>query len=366
MKIALDAGHGINTAGKRTPDGIREWTLNETVLRGFENEIKEYQGVETLRLDDATGKVNVPLLERTNKANKWKADYVISFHHNAFQSKWGNHGGTEVWYAYNNAKELATVLLNSVVGTLGLRNRGIKQSTYYHIIRESKAISCLVEVGFMDSNTDKAIRDDGTRYEVGVNMAKDFARHYKLVKKTDTPATNKYQRPKGTYKEVGRFTNTTTSNIHMRQFVPNVKGVENGLLAPKAYIDYQDVYWGNGYVWVGNGTTWVPTARLDNSNRVVGEPWGEYTAIPKAVVKPKDKEKQYVQLNKNVEKWGFYKLGVQPIAKNIQNYLSPKKFGGLEYEVLGKPYTNVVTIQTRDFGKVNIWIGTPNAKLIKK
>lgn len=27
MKIALDAGHGYNTAGKRTPDGIREWTL---------------------------------------------------------------------------------------------------------------------------------------------------------------------------------------------------------------------------------------------------------------------------------------------------------------------------------------------------
>ena len=27
IKIALDAGHGLKTSGKQTPDGIKEWTL---------------------------------------------------------------------------------------------------------------------------------------------------------------------------------------------------------------------------------------------------------------------------------------------------------------------------------------------------
>lgn len=32
VKIALDSGHGINTAGKLTPDGEREWSFNNKVL----------------------------------------------------------------------------------------------------------------------------------------------------------------------------------------------------------------------------------------------------------------------------------------------------------------------------------------------
>ena len=31
VKIAFDAGHGLYTAGKQTPDGIKEWTLNDKV-----------------------------------------------------------------------------------------------------------------------------------------------------------------------------------------------------------------------------------------------------------------------------------------------------------------------------------------------
>lgn len=99
-----------------------------------------------------------------------------------------------------------------------------------------------------------------------------------LVKPQAKPTVNKYQRPTGTYKENGRFTNTSGSNIHMRQYVPNVNGVFNGKLAPNGYVDYQDVYSGNGYRWVGNGTTWIPTARIDGNNKVVGKAWGTYTA----------------------------------------------------------------------------------------
>ena len=182
MKIALDAGHGFNTAGKRTPDGIREWTLNDRVLRAFDNEIKKYKGVKTVRLDDPTGKTDVGLTARTNKAKREKCDVLISFHHNAFQSKWGNHGGTETWiYPNRNSEKLGATLQRAMINALGLRDRGVKTGNM-HMNREVPFPSALVEVGFMDSNTDKAIRGPKNSEKVGIEMAKEFAKLYKLEK----------------------------------------------------------------------------------------------------------------------------------------------------------------------------------------
>lgn len=190
MKLAIDAGHGINTAGKRTPDDIREWTLNDRVLRGFEAEIKKYNDVQVVRLDDPTGKTDVSLVNRTNKANAENADYLISFHHNAYTGSWGNHGGTETLIQRSGGKdeELAKTLNDAIVATLGLRNRGVKVQNL-HMNRESKAVSCLVEVGFMDSNTDMIIRNAVQGHAVGVNMAVAFANKYglKLIEDAPTP-----------------------------------------------------------------------------------------------------------------------------------------------------------------------------------
>jgi hypothetical protein len=40
-KLMLDAGHYFDTAGKRTPDGIREWTLNDAVCRYIAENLKD-------------------------------------------------------------------------------------------------------------------------------------------------------------------------------------------------------------------------------------------------------------------------------------------------------------------------------------
>ena len=48
IKIALDAGHGINTPGKRSPYSEREWTFNNKVALAFEKEMKTYKKRRTL------------------------------------------------------------------------------------------------------------------------------------------------------------------------------------------------------------------------------------------------------------------------------------------------------------------------------
>ena len=75
--------------------------------------------------------------------------------------------------------------------------------------------------------------------------------------------------------------------------------------------------------------------------------------------------KKKLYLPKDVSSWAVYPTNKQPIKKNAIAYLNPKKFGGLEYDVLGNPQTDVVTIQTKQFGKVNIYVAKSTGAVIK-
>ena len=78
---------------------------------------------------------------------------------------------------------------------------------------------------------------------------------------------------------------------------------------------------------------------------------------------PKPK-KEYLQLSSRVTSWNIYPLNKPARVGNEIGRLLPSRFGGLEYEILDRPSVNVATIQTRDFGKVNIYIGKETAHKI--
>jgi len=65
---------------------------------------------------------------------------------------------------------------------------------------------------------------------------------------------------------------------------------------------------------------------------------------------------QTVTLPASNDKWRWYPLGVAPMVGNEGGFLRPAMFGGLTYTILDRPQANVVTIQTQDYGKVNIWV----------
>lgn len=187
VKIALDAGHGINTAGKRTPDGEREWSFNNKVLLTCVDELNKYNNVQILRLDDPTGKSDTPLVARTNQANRFKANVLVSIHHNANSGRWGNWGGVET-YVDNTASKASRVIADiihpKIVGAMGLRNRGVKTSNL-HMTRESRMPAILTEGGFMDSTTDVgALRSDDKLKAQGVVIAEGLAEYFKLTLKT--------------------------------------------------------------------------------------------------------------------------------------------------------------------------------------
>ena len=163
FKIALDAGHGMNTPGKRClkaldPNETREWYLNDKIADLVEKKLEAYEGYEVLRVDDATGNVDVSLSKRVQAANAWGADFYLSVHHNAGVA--GGSGGGIISIAYTRASpkslEYQKLIYEELINATGLKGNRIipcpKQNL--QVLRETNMPAVLVECGFMDSSTD--------------------------------------------------------------------------------------------------------------------------------------------------------------------------------------------------------------------
>lgn len=190
LKVSIEAGHGGFgvTAGKRTPDNEYEWNFNNVVTVAAINELKNYEGIAVKRVDDPTGKRDVPLRERTDLANAWGADVHISVHHNANTGKWGTWTGTET-YIYNGGvseqtKKLANAVHAAIVDAYKLKDRGVK-SANFHVLRETHMPSILLEGGYMDSTIDiKVMRNNKVLNDVGIKMAQAIAKLYGKKRKS--------------------------------------------------------------------------------------------------------------------------------------------------------------------------------------
>lgn len=235
FKIGIDAGHGINTPGKRTPDGEREWSFNDKVADAFIAEISKYEGSEVKRVDDPTGKTDVPLSTRTNGVNAWKADIHVSIHFNANTGKWGTWTGVETYIYPNSASgmKLAQAIHPSMVKAMGLRDRGIK-SANFHMVRETKMPAILLELGYMDSSIDiKKLRDDNVLKNAGIELAKAVAAYAGLKKKPEPKPAPKPVAKKGLYKvQVGAFSQRGNADRLLKEL--EAKGF-------KGFIKFEEV-----------------------------------------------------------------------------------------------------------------------------
>lgn len=163
--IALDAGHGMGTSGKRClkridPAETREWYLNDRIADLVEEDLKKNYDCTVLRVDDTTGVKDISLSARVKAANSSNADIYISIHHNAGLAGRSG-GGTAVYYCSSEAArpDQAKRLYDAVVNKTGLvGNRSSKVIKYgFYVIKNTKMPAFLIENGFMDSPTDTPI-----------------------------------------------------------------------------------------------------------------------------------------------------------------------------------------------------------------
>ena len=203
VKIVLDAGHSfINTPGKRSPDGEPEWGFNNQVVQACIAKLETYKDVQVLRVDDPTGKTDVPLKTRTDQANEWNADVYVAVHHNANTGVWGNWTGVETYVMDSltvspESVALAQLVQPMIAKAMGLRDRGVKKANF-HVLRETKMPAILTEGGFMDSVVDiKALRSKERLKAQGEALASALAAHFNLQLKQQEepkPVEEKYEK----------------------------------------------------------------------------------------------------------------------------------------------------------------------------
>jgi N-acetylmuramoyl-L-alanine amidase len=160
LKIIIDAGHGPNTPGKRSPDGqLREFDFNESVAKRIK---KRLQSEDVLCIFSHDISRDVPLKERISLANQLKVDLFISIHANAFGVDWNEVNGIETYTCLkerNVTRSLATLIHQEVIKITGGRNRGIKQGNFA-VLRETTMPAVLVECGFMTNKQDLKLLKD--------------------------------------------------------------------------------------------------------------------------------------------------------------------------------------------------------------
>ncbi len=200
FKMALDAGHGMHTPGKRCLKALdknetREWWLNDRICDKLEKKLKAYDGYALLRVDDTTGATDVSLGSRVNKANSWGADVYLSVHHNTGIG--GRSGGGIISIAYTKAseksKEYQKVIYEELIKETGLKGNRSDPMTLQnlYVCRETNMPAVLVECGFMDSATDvPIILSEDFAEKAAEALVNSLVKIGNLTKKAETTESN--------------------------------------------------------------------------------------------------------------------------------------------------------------------------------
>lgn len=200
--LALSAGHGKYTAGKRCdvaldPAATREWVLNSRICEKLIERLSHYDGIKVIRLDDPTGKQDVALKTRVGKANRERADLYLSIHHNA-GIKCGTGGGI-VAYVYPRVdgetlswqREFYEAAVEKT-GLFGNRKTPLAKKDLY-VLRETAMPAVLLECGFMDSKTDiKHILTDEFASGIAAACAEVIIKRASLAPKSAPPCRDRY------------------------------------------------------------------------------------------------------------------------------------------------------------------------------
>ncbi|WDF04956.1 N-acetylmuramoyl-L-alanine amidase [Shouchella hunanensis] len=150
--IVLDAGHGGTDGGARA-GGMVEKDLNLSMALRTKP-LLEAAGARVIMTRSTD--VFVTLADRAKVANESGGDIFISIHNNAFD---GRANGTETFYHTRhqsaNSQRLAHAVQNAVVGQVNTNYRRVAEGNF-HVVRETRIPSILLEVGFMDHAGDAA------------------------------------------------------------------------------------------------------------------------------------------------------------------------------------------------------------------
>lgn len=176
MKILIDNGHGVDTAGKRSPDGsLREYKYTREIAARVVAELKK-QGYDAEQI--VPEEEDISLRERCRRVNEIcsregaRNVLLVSVHCNAAGdgSRWMNARGWEAWTSVGNTSaDLLASLLYEAAEQAGLRTRtdfsdgDPDKEAHFYILKHTQCPAVLTENLFQDNREDVAfmLSDEG-------------------------------------------------------------------------------------------------------------------------------------------------------------------------------------------------------------
>lgn len=188
MKMAIDAGHGSNTAGKRTPDGYREHWANVKVASYFAKAMDRC-GVSYIKTgwndDNSRDDSDISLSARQKAIKAAKCDYSISFHFNACGDGKSYNSGEGIETLISNkypgdSKRMADKIQAQLIKGTKQKNRGVKTQALAMCncsVMGTKA-SVLIECAFMTNKREADLmQSDAFCLECAEEAAKGFCEY---------------------------------------------------------------------------------------------------------------------------------------------------------------------------------------------
>ena len=155
ITITVDAGHGGKENGAIGCLGDKEKDITLKMAKYLENELR-HKGANVImtRQTDTT----TDLYSRVKLANDNNSTFFVSIHNNALPDTLNpyEHRGTSVYYYYDEAKDLAQTVLDTMTKTLKTNNDNIHQASFA-VVRNTNALSILIEVAYLINPDDNEL-----------------------------------------------------------------------------------------------------------------------------------------------------------------------------------------------------------------
>lgn len=169
FRVAIDAGHGSNTAGKRTPSGYREHWINVKCAGYFDEELRRC-GIDTVKVGwndrDATDDADISLGARQTMIKNADCDISVSWHANAHGNgiQYTPAQGIETYIhstpsAVRDSRNLANQVHTCLIHGTEQKNRGVKSNNFAmcNCSAMNTKASILIEIGFMTNEYEEAL-----------------------------------------------------------------------------------------------------------------------------------------------------------------------------------------------------------------
>ena len=154
--ICLDAGHGGEPGAVNGSKYESVATLDIAFKVGAELENKGYEVVYT-----RTNDKHITLGERCAISNNKGANAFVSIHLNSATNRDAH--GIETWCYYkvgDKTKELANNIQSNLIKSTNAKNRGVKTTETFYVLKHTIAPAVLVECGFISNHDESELLFD--------------------------------------------------------------------------------------------------------------------------------------------------------------------------------------------------------------